>query len=299
MRTLADDIFCDLPAPTPSRLPALPPAVVLPPAATFARSSSSAYGGSPGARDHHAPAYQASARAPAINMRRYNNQHGGCFLGTCTALMADGGPTATKLVRDVRRGDQLRTAGGGVATVRCVVKTRTGGGGGGGGAGPALPRAMAMVALPGGLVITPYHPVRLGGKWAFPKDVAEARPVLCDAYYTFVLDAGHTAFINGVECVTLGHGLDEDVVRHAYFGSQRVVADLAACAGWGSGMVVLTGPCFLRAAATGDICAIDPAAAAAASAKEALPLAGASCGRERQEAEAETGRGRVGTLCAV
>lgn len=50
--------------------------------------------------------------------------------------------------------------------------------------------------------------------------------ISCDAVYNFVLDHGHTMFVNDVECVTLGHGFQEDVVRHAYYGSQRVVKDL-------------------------------------------------------------------------
>jgi hypothetical protein len=40
------------------------------------------------------------------------------------------------------------------------------------------------------------------------------------------LDQGHTVFVNNVECVTLGHGFKEDIVRHAYYGSQRVIEDL-------------------------------------------------------------------------
>jgi hypothetical protein len=32
--------------------------------------------------------------------------------------------------------------------------------------------------------------------------------------------------VNNVECVTLGHGFKEDVVRHSYYGTQRVIQDL-------------------------------------------------------------------------
>ena len=39
-------------------------------------------------------------------------------------------------------------------------------------------------------------------------------------------DEGHTIWINDVECVTLGHGLQDDIVRHSYYGSKRVVEDL-------------------------------------------------------------------------
>jgi hypothetical protein len=29
-----------------------------------------------------------------------------------------------------------------------------------------------------------------------------------------------------VECVSLGHGFKEDIVRHVYYGSERVIEDL-------------------------------------------------------------------------
>jgi hypothetical protein len=50
--------------------------------------------------------------------------------------------------------------------------------------------------------------------------------ISCDAVYNFALDQGHTILVNDVECVTLGHRFKEDVVRHVYYGSQRVIEDL-------------------------------------------------------------------------
>jgi len=46
--------------------------------------------------------------------------------------------------------------------------------------------------------------------------------------------------INGVQCVTLGHRLQSDaVVTHPYFGSDRVLNDLAQIKGYASGLVQL------------------------------------------------------------
>lgn len=50
--------------------------------------------------------------------------------------------------------------------------------------------------------------------------------IICDEVFNFALDQGHTVSVNGVECVTLGHGFQEDIVRHAYYGTQRVIVDL-------------------------------------------------------------------------
>lgn len=48
----------------------------------------------------------------------------------------------------------------------------------------------------------------------------------CDAVFNFALDQGHTMLVNNVECVTLGHGFQDDIVRHGYYGSRRVIEDL-------------------------------------------------------------------------
>ena len=77
-------------------------------------------------------------------------------------------------------------------------------------------------------MITPWHPIRLNGlQWIFPCSlVSSPTNVECEAVYSFALDQGHTIWINDIECVTLGHGFKEDIVRHAYYGTQRVIEDL-------------------------------------------------------------------------
>ncbi len=55
----------------------------------------------------------------------------------------------------------------------------------------------------------------------------------CEAVYSFILDDGHVMLINGVECISMGHGFtDNDVVKHEFFGTQRIVEDLKAKRGW-------------------------------------------------------------------
>ena len=56
--------------------------------------------------------------------------------------------------------------------------------------------------------------------------VSAPKQILCDEVYNFALEQGHTVLVNNVECVTLGHGFQDDVVRHSYYGSDRVIADL-------------------------------------------------------------------------
>lgn len=58
----------------------------------------------------------------------------------------------------------------------------------------------------------------------FPISAPKLEP--CPYVYTFVLSSQHIMIINDVECVTLGHDFDDDVVRHGYFGTQAIIEDL-------------------------------------------------------------------------
>ena len=56
--------------------------------------------------------------------------------------------------------------------------------------------------------------------------VSSPSDIDCDAVFNFALDQGHTVLVNNIECVTLGHGFQDDIVRHSYYGSERVIEDL-------------------------------------------------------------------------
>ena len=225
--------------------------VALPPPTATGYSSRSRGGGGGGG----------GASAAPIDMSRYYNQSGGCFKPGCVVAMADG---STKLVEEVQQGDRVMAGGSytaksaaPAATVTCVVKTHCPGGVTplvtlGGGAGPSL---------------TPYHPVCIAGVWVFPGSLAETTMQETDYVYTYLLEAGASSMlIDGMECCTLGHGLDADVVRHAYLGSHAAItADLEQVPGWDAGLVLLEPDSFVRAA-TGQICTIKHRAAAAAAA---------------------------------
>jgi len=61
----------------------------------------------------------------------------------------------------------------------------------------------------------------LNNKFEFPITVSKGivKEIPSDAIYSFVLESGHIMIINGIECVTLGHGFKGDVVEHDYFGT--------------------------------------------------------------------------------
>ncbi|CAF0945756.1 unnamed protein product [Rotaria sordida] len=155
-----------------------------------------------------APKTSLTTSAP-VDMAVFYNAAGGCFYEECTVRLMNG---TTKLVKDVQPGDRMAPHGG---MVRFVVKTK------------CRNRKAKMVIVENDLIITAWHPIRLSSQWIMPCSlVSSVHEISCDAVYNFVLDQGHTVFVNDIECVTLGHGFQEDVVRHAYYGSQRVVKDL-------------------------------------------------------------------------
>jgi hypothetical protein len=124
--------------------------------------------------------------------------------------MADGN---LKRVSQITRGDYVKTCFG-EGKVACTLR------------GSCLGNLSKLVELKGGLLITPYHPIRINRVWQFPCDIAQTNIRSCEFIYNFVLENGHTMEINGIECVTLAHHFKENIVKHDYFGTEAVIIDL-------------------------------------------------------------------------
>ncbi|CAM4905461.1 unnamed protein product [Rotaria socialis] len=156
------------------------------------------------------PAPKRPQSGATIDMSVFNNSDNPCFHGSCTVKLFDG---SIKLVKDIRRGDRLYPHGG---TVNYVLKTACNN------------RQAQMVLLDTGLIITPWHPICLNGTtWVFPCSlVPSPTNIACEAVYSFALEQGHTVWINDIECITLGHGFKEDIARHVYYGTERIIEDL-------------------------------------------------------------------------
>ncbi len=146
------------------------------------------------------------------------------------------GPGVPTRLDALAPGALVRTARGGVARVRCVVRIACPGG-----------RAR-LVTLPGcGLQLTEWHPVldAATGRFRFPAHLgAPAAVRRCAHVYNLVLApaAEPVPLVNGVGCVALGHGLRGPVVGHAYYGTGAVLKDLAQQPGWREGRVCLAAP---------------------------------------------------------
>lgn len=226
------DIFDGLPPPEPSaeRYNYQPPSSSLHTSAAGQRGSC---GGQAGA----AAAAAAPSNRRIQSMAVYNSIGNVCFGEHSLVMLEDG---SQKPVKNVERGDRLRTVGGvGSARVVCAIRTQCTG------------QRAELVGLEGGAVLTPWHPVRVDGRWEFPCRLGATVEMHCEAVYNFLLDSDHRIYINGVETVTLAHGLRGPTVEHDYFGTERVAKDLKRMCGFDQGLVVLPPRCLLRHAETG------------------------------------------------
>ena len=182
----------------------------------------------------------AASAASRVQMSRLPDEFmrgGGCFAPdarvACCIRSQPGDAEEDTLVciDELSAGAVVRTASGGTARVRCVVQSPTD-------EGVAL-----LSELPTGLKITEWHPVLdHAGHWCFPITLGRAVSCRCPYVYNLVLDREHVALIDGVPCVTLGHGIEGPVVGHAFYGTDAVLEVLAAQPGWAEGRIVLDGP---------------------------------------------------------
>jgi hypothetical protein len=165
----------------------------------------------------------------------------GCFHGNCVVLLANG---LTKLVKDIRKGDVLKTPDELKATVTYAIKILR------------KNKNASMVSFDNGLIVTPWHPVRINGKWAFPHDIGHETVMECQEVYNFALDVGHIIIINGIECVTLGHNFKGDVIEHPYFGTNKILDDLRAIDFSNDGFIELLPNSTVRNSETGLVSGI-------------------------------------------
>lgn len=177
--------------------------------------------------------------APTINMAAYNDRYGGCIDGSSQASLTSGEWCS---VSQLSKGDRVVVGDGSAAEIVCVVRTRC-----------TDQRAM-LVEVPGGARLTPYHPVQVEGEWRFPIEVGEVKECFCEAVYNFILLGAPSLLVGGLPCISLGHGLEEGAAKHAYFGSDRVLKDIALLPGYQEGLVDLSPGCVVRDPETGTVC---------------------------------------------
>ena len=167
--------------------------------------------------------------ARPINLAAYNNASGGCFDCNCVITMADG---TKKSLKNINKDDFVMSVDKNnnivKARVICIVEMKI------------TMQIREMVDLEGGLSITPWHPIKKDNKWTFPANIKSPIVKSCQSVITLVLDDYHIGFINGYQCIMLGHGFTGDVIGHPYYGTQKVLDDLKQNCGYQFGKVVIT-----------------------------------------------------------
>jgi len=183
----------------------------------------------------------ASFVAPPVSMAAYNDRFAGCIAGECMVSVANGSKCRLDALT---KGAILQTVGGQAAELVCLIRARCPGG------------RTRLVNLPGGLRLTPHHPINVDGEWVFPSDVAVATEQPCEEVYSFVLQGAAALCVDGFFCLSWAHGVEEGAARHPYFGSQQVLEDVAKLPGFDDGLVDLPPFWARRDPDTGLVCGL-------------------------------------------
>ena len=195
---------------------------------------------------YNSPVYRSLG---SVNMAVYNDPNGGCFTGDSNMLLSNG---EFKLVKDLKKGDKVWsladpyniTSGLKEAQVVCILKMVTNG-------------SVNLVTTNKGLKITPWHPIIKNGVWSFPGNVFETKKENCDELYTILLDNYFSFNLNGYWVIGIGHNYTVGILAHNYFGSQKIVNDLANHADWSTGVVTINSSQFVRDYITRNIIGIN------------------------------------------
>lgn len=176
--------------------------------------------------------------AAPTRMTSYNSASAPCFAGPCRVKMADG---SRKACQDIVAGDTVETTTGD-AKVKCVVET---------------PCEIVALVKYGRLMVTPWHPIQVNGRWVFPNDLGNTEEYPCAAVYSFLLEPGHHAmWIEDQACITLAHGIENDAVAtHPFYGTHKCVEALSDHPGFEIGLVHIQG--VRRHAETNLVCGFE------------------------------------------
>ncbi|KAG8922543.1 hypothetical protein FRC00_007316 [Tulasnella sp. 408] len=181
------------------------------------------YGGKKGLKTFPEPVRPPSPPRPTLTDRFiewYTRPPPVCIDGECRIDLAHG---STVKIADLKLGTKVRTSTGAseiVGILKTVVEEGT----------------LEMCCIGPRLWITPWHPVRLEGasEWEFPVNIATPQGRPCAAVYSLILEKNsnpeaHGVYVEGVCCVTLGHGITAEASRdlrsHPFFSDYEAVME--------------------------------------------------------------------------
>jgi hypothetical protein len=194
---------------------------------------------------HQGPVIQAYVPPPPDNSTYYGGSGGGCFNISCSVLKYiqpttnQSDPYISVPINILKQGDlvKVKTIDGLESTsrVECVV---------------VIQRKISSPLVEfksSGLKITKNHPIRINGQWCLPKDRITGNDDVClvestEDVYNLVLDKKCVLLmVNGMGCVTFGHGYEGDIVYDDFYGTERVLDVISSLPGWDNGLVTVHG----------------------------------------------------------
>jgi hypothetical protein len=157
-----------------------------------------------------------------INMANLMDPSGGCILESCKVKLNSG---VFIPIGQLRKGHVLSNG----AKVVCLIK---------------MLHNKPLIKI-GKLFVTPYHPIFYDNEWIFPIDFLktnneraslinlEKSSYVCN----LILDKEHTVDIEGIKLVSLGHDLENGILKHPYYGTSKVIEEHSRFKGWKDGLV--------------------------------------------------------------
>ena len=145
----------------------------------------------------------------------FYNAYGGCFNGDAIVELKNG----KKKVKNLRKGDILSNG----AIVECLVENK-------------INKEENVVNI-NNVYFSLYHPIELNGEWVFPCEHFKVTRKFIDCWYNLVLKNKHEVVLNGVKAITLGHKRTEGVLKHPYFGTNKVIKALMKYDTYKSGFI--------------------------------------------------------------
>lgn len=277
LRDEAEDVFCTLPAPTPSSN------------YNYNSNSYSYYNSTPTSNS------TSSSNTNSYDMSAYMNASAGCISGGCEVLLSDG---SLKLMESIVKGDKVSCNLSFnnphnmkyEATVECVVRTRCTN------QIEMVRFPSGLIATPWHPVYLmnqnnnndnndndndSNNNNTKSKEWVFPIEfIGESQLSSEEWIYNLVLgpikliqdqqnidnnnkinelNRGQSFVVNGVECISLAHGITNDkVAEHEFYGSEKVVESLQSLVGIDSyfknGIVTMNSSQVIRDPITGLVC---------------------------------------------
>ena len=145
----------------------------------------------------------------------FYDPYGGCFNGEAMVELKNG----KKKVKNIKKGDILSNG----AKVECLIETK-------------INKYINVVNI-NDAYFSLYHPVEINGKWVFPCQQFKVTKKYIDCWYNLVLKNKHEVVLNGVKAITLGHNRKEGILKHPYFGTNKVIDALKKYDTFNSGFI--------------------------------------------------------------